>query len=244
MNMSKTDEFYGMVWKRHLPKIEEQIQFLDKLIGKNNIQGKAVLDAGCGTGVASIAFKKLGAKKVVGIDLSEDSLKTAKILAQKANTDVIFLKKDLLNLKLKDKFDIILSFGVLHHTGNTKKAFENLMEYLERDGKFYVALYWKTNLTFLHQSARRLLRMLPESTWIPIAKFISIFMIRKKKVRRGFDGYGEMLDWFFVPHRDHHKPKQIKKWFEEYGMRSELVIDQTGRYKSTSNFIMVGYYEK
>ena len=63
----------------------------------------------------------------------------------------------------------------------------------------------------------------------------------KKKTKRGFDREGDMLDWFFVPYRTHHTPKEIDGWFKEHKMKSKLLIEKTGRYASTSNFMMVGY---
>jgi hypothetical protein len=63
----------------------------------------------------------------------------------------------------------------------------------------------------------------------------------KKKTKRGFDGEGDMLDWFFVPYRTHHTPKEIEGWFNEHNMKSKLLIEKTGRFASTSNFMMVGY---
>lgn len=239
--MRKTDEFYDVLWTQHLPKIEKQIEFLNKLIGRDNIENKIVLDAGCGTGIAAISFKKLGANKVIGIDISKKSLLTAKKLAEEAGVKLKFITGDLLNLPLKGNFDIIHSFGALHHTGDTKGAFANLINLLGENGQFYLALYWRTRLTFLHQFIRKILRLLPESAWEPISKFITKFMVGKKKTQRGFDGYGEALDWLCVPHRDHYRPEEIKKWFKEYNMQSELLVKQTGRFKSTSNFVIRGF---
>jgi len=76
-------EFYDVVWTKYVPKIKEQKEFLKKHVGLKNIRGKKILDAGCGTGVAAVCFKLLGAKEVVGIDISEGSLKTARELAKK-----------------------------------------------------------------------------------------------------------------------------------------------------------------
>ena len=91
------------------------------------------------------------------------------------------------------------------------------------------------------RSARKTLRMFPKGFWITISKAIKFFMAGKKKTKRGFDGEGDMLDWFFVPHRTHHTPNEVGGWFKEHSMKSDLLIEKTGRFKSTSNFLMVGY---
>lgn len=235
-------KFYDVVWTKYLPEIEEQKKFLRKYIGLKNIKGKTILDAGCGTGVAAVCFKLLGAKEVYAIDYSEGALETARQLALKHKVKITFEKDNLLNLKLKKKFDIIHSFGVLHHTADCRKSFDNLIKLLNPKGKFYVALYLRTPMTFIQQSARFVLRKLPQQYWIPVSRFIkSLFVRGSKKTKRGFQDEGDMLDWFFVPHRTHHTPKEIKKWFKEHKMSSQLLIGKTGRFASTSNFMMVGW---
>jgi 2-polyprenyl-3-methyl-5-hydroxy-6-metoxy-1,4-benzoquinol methylase len=238
----EVSEFYDVVWTKYLPEIEEQKKFLKKYIGLENIKGKAILDAGCGTGVAAVCFKLLGAKEVYAIDISEGALKTARMLAKKHNAKITFRKENLLELKLDKKFDVIHSFGVLHHTASTKRAFDNLIRLLKPKGKFYVALYLKTPLTFMQQAARKTLRIFPKSFWVTISKAIRKVMVRgSKKTKRGFQDEGDMLDWFFVPHRTHHTPKEVEGWFKEHGMKSKQLIEKTGRFASTSNFMVVGW---
>ena len=65
-------------------------------------------------------------------------------------------------------------------------------------------------------------------------------MFGKKKVQRGFDDYWDAYDWFFVPHRDHYRPSTVSKWFKKRRMKSRLLIPHTGRWKSTSNFMILG----
>ncbi len=235
-------DFYGELWTKYLPEIEQQLKFLRQYIGLQNIKGKTILDAGCGTGVAAVCFKLLGAKEVYAIDYSEGALKTARKLAKKHKVKVNFSRDNLLDLKLKKKFDIIHSFGVLHHTADCRKAFDSLIPLLKPKAKFYVALYLKTPLTFLQQSARFVLRKLPRKTWIPISKLIQKVLVKgSKRTKRGFQDEGDMMDWFFVPYRTHHTPKQITNWFKEYNMDSKLIIAKTGRFASTSNFMMLGW---
>src|SRR4030042_6315012 len=59
------------------PLILSSFQFCYKLLGRE-CQNKIVLDFGCGNGVHSVFPLKMGAKKLVGIDLSESSLKIAR----------------------------------------------------------------------------------------------------------------------------------------------------------------------
>lgn len=235
--------FYNIVWTHYIPRVEEQKRFLSDLVGEENIRGKRVLDAGCGTGVAAVCFKLLGASEVWGVDISEGSLETARKLAEENGADVKFLRANLLEMDLQREFDIIHTFGVLHHTADARRAFDNLIRHLAPSGRLYIALYIKTPATFLHQASRKCLRaLLPESLWIPFSRVVrgGPLMVLRKGARRGFGDEGDMLDWFFVPHRTHHTPQEVRGWFREWGMGSELLIEKTGRFKSTSNFLMLG----
>ena len=69
--------------------------------------GMSVLDVGCGAlGVLSVVAAKLGAKKVVAIDI--ESIGFARKIAEANNVDVEFYQHDGNELELKDKFDLII----------------------------------------------------------------------------------------------------------------------------------------
>lgn len=78
-----------------------------------NCSGKVVLDYGCGNGIHSFYPLKAGAKKVVGIDLSEKSLDIARERAKKQGFDNIeFLKMDCEKMDFPDSsFDVVLDSG-------------------------------------------------------------------------------------------------------------------------------------
>jgi 2-polyprenyl-3-methyl-5-hydroxy-6-metoxy-1,4-benzoquinol methylase len=105
-----------------------------------------VLDAGCGTGNTSIAlaaqFKMV---EFVGVDISTTSLENAMNAAKEKNlTNVRFTEWNLLDqLTPEKKFNIILCFGVLHHTAQMQKVLKNLYAVLEDDGTLYLWVYGK-----------------------------------------------------------------------------------------------------
>ena len=70
-----------------------------------------ILDIGCGGGLISEPFCRLGAK-VTGIDASEKNIKVAKIHAEKNKLNINYLHKSPENLITKNKFDIILNLEV------------------------------------------------------------------------------------------------------------------------------------
>ena len=80
-----------------------------------NINGKSVLDLGCGAGEASVYFAGLGAK-VTAADISFESLKVAEKIAAKHNVkiDTAKIKAEALDFG-DESFEFIYGFGILHH---------------------------------------------------------------------------------------------------------------------------------
>jgi ubiquinone/menaquinone biosynthesis C-methylase UbiE len=110
--------------------------YLDKLLAKFS-QGKKVLDYGCGTGIHSLTPLRIGAKEVVGIDLSEESLKIARERAKKEKLadQTRFIKMDCEKLEFDDNsFDIILDGGTFSSL-DLDKALPELARVLKPFGK-------------------------------------------------------------------------------------------------------------
>ncbi|MDO8526987.1 MAG: class I SAM-dependent methyltransferase [Deltaproteobacteria bacterium] len=113
-------------------------------------KGKKVLEIGCGIGTDSINFARAGADLTV-FDLSEKSLEICKqrfeIFGLKAN--FINGNVEKLDQYLKPQtFDLIYSFGVLHHTPNPSAAIANLRQYMTPETELRIMLYarwsWKS----------------------------------------------------------------------------------------------------
>jgi ubiquinone/menaquinone biosynthesis C-methylase UbiE len=81
------------------------------------VEGRTVLDIGCGPGHYCLAFARSGAKKVIGIDFSEDMIEIAKKHA--VSSGVIeqceFIIKDFLDYNPANKFDFTIVMGVMDY---------------------------------------------------------------------------------------------------------------------------------
>jgi SAM-dependent methyltransferase len=110
------------------------------------LEGKNILDAGCGSGhrIINVAefFKKCN---FLGIDISDTSLAVANELKNIKNLQNIqFLKHNIMNGVINlGKFDIVLCMGVLHHLSNPNKGLEILTNMLKDDGIIFLYLYGK-----------------------------------------------------------------------------------------------------
>jgi len=116
--------------------------------------GKRVLDAGCGLGRWTVGLLGLGCD-VVATDFSEHALeRTQENVERHCTRDqaarLRLERADLLNLPpnlSRQRFDLVFSFGVLHHTGDTHQAIINVAELTDSDGVLFVYLYGKRSLS-------------------------------------------------------------------------------------------------
>lgn len=113
-------------------------------------KGKKVLEIGCGMATAGINFAKSGAQ-YTGVDISEESLQLAikrfKVYKQKG----VFYHGNAEHLSEfvpLQKYDLVYSWGVLHHTPNPKQAIKEITKYLKKNGVLKIMLYasesWKS----------------------------------------------------------------------------------------------------
>lgn len=108
-------------------------------------RGKKVLEIGCGIGTDSINFAKAGAEVTV-VDLSDESLELCK-----KRFDVYGLKakfylgdaESLGSFVPVEKYDLIYSFGVIHHTPHPDRVMEQLKQYCKPDTELRLMLYTK-----------------------------------------------------------------------------------------------------
>ena len=102
-----------------------------------------ILDAGTGLGRVVMDFCEVcKSGEVFGVDLS-DAVEGA-YQNTKKYPNAHILQADLMNLPFKrESFDFIFSEGVLHHTPNTQKAFEVLVNYLAPKGEIAIYIYEK-----------------------------------------------------------------------------------------------------
>ena len=104
--------------------------------------GKRVLDAGCGQGRWTKVLLELGAR-VTAIDISEAGLARTRALV--GDTDRLTTRRvNLLDVPIdlaSERFDLVFSFGVLHHTGDTWRALANVAQLVGDGGAMFLYLY-------------------------------------------------------------------------------------------------------
>jgi ubiquinone/menaquinone biosynthesis C-methylase UbiE len=121
-------------WKR--PFLKDAIRF-------NEHTGKLVLEVGCGIGVDALEWHRAG-NRVVCVDYNRPSVEITRARFQDAGAPGSFIHEDAENLPFADNsFDVIYSFGVLHHTPGTEKAIREVYRCLKPGGEAIIMLYYK-----------------------------------------------------------------------------------------------------
>jgi ubiquinone/menaquinone biosynthesis C-methylase UbiE len=246
LDKDKVGKFYDVVWTEYLPEYNASETHWKIFYSPQEIEGKSVLDAGCGTGIFSIIFARNGAADVLGIDISEGSLETAVTLKTKFELEsASFQKQDMLSLPYDDEsFDIVWAWGTVHHTTDPWKAMSELIRVLKTGGSILLAVYTRTKVTFLHEIIRKTLVRTPKKTWKALSRILAFFLVpvvfffkKREKSRKGEKLEELIMDWYFVPIRHYYYPQEIKDFLEGQGFIIENFLPASGRFNSTSNFI-------
>lgn len=120
--------------------------FMEALCKFKAFRGKTLLEVGCGLGTDLLQFARHGAH-VTDIDLTEESIALAKQRFELYGIEANLLAADAENLPFPDhSFDVVYSFGVLHHTPNTQKAIDEVYRVLKPGGEIVIMLYHKHSL--------------------------------------------------------------------------------------------------
>jgi SAM-dependent methyltransferase len=123
----------------------------DELLGieRSWFAGRSVLDAGCGGGRWTLGLLRLGCR-VVAVDASPHAVEATRAQMERLAPDAIAQGRletevaDLLGLPAslaQRRFELVFSFGVLHHTGDTRRAVANVARLVGPEGVLFLYLY-------------------------------------------------------------------------------------------------------
>lgn len=123
--------------------------FIPSLVRFERWKGKTVLEVGCGMGGDLIQFARAGAG-VCGMDLSFRSIALAKRWLNLERLQGFLFQADAEDLPFQDdSFDLVYSWGVLHHTPEVSKAVREMIRICKKGGEIFAMLYHRHSLVAL-----------------------------------------------------------------------------------------------
>ena len=102
-----------------------------------------MLDVGCGTGWLANSISHHCGCSVTGIDINSVAVERARQVAQALGLSTEFQVADLFVYAPRERFDLVVSLGVLHHTNDCPAAVRRVCEFVKPGGHVFIGLYHK-----------------------------------------------------------------------------------------------------
>lgn len=196
---------------------------------------KLLLDAGCGNGIESAVITSLGAE-VIGFDLStsiERANKYAIKFRKENSAPLHYVQSDLMKLPFAHStFDFVSSSGVLHHTPNTKKAFNSIAPLCKKGGMLWIWLYQREKwiaktIEITKIFTRRFpLRFLYYTCYV-MAPFYGLLKSMLNVLKLGNypsmtfkENVVSLSDTITPEYAFNHTPKEVSLWYKEAGFKN------------------------
>jgi 2-polyprenyl-3-methyl-5-hydroxy-6-metoxy-1,4-benzoquinol methylase len=142
---------FGKNWQRFLNvvddgRIQAAVQSLQEMLGVASLAGKSFLDVGCGSGLFSLAARKLGAS-VRSFDCDAQCVACVRELKRRyypQDSDWVIENASVLDegyLRSLGQFDVVYAWGVLHHTGEMWNAVKGVSDLVNGQGRLCLSIY-------------------------------------------------------------------------------------------------------
>jgi SAM-dependent methyltransferase len=192
-----------------------------------DLEGKLVLDAGCGNAALSRAITDLGAT-VIATDISDSVFAAARRFSN--NGSLHFVQSDLGRSVFKPgSFDVIYSGGVLHHTPDTRASLNAVATALRPGGTIFIWLYWRVpgRLYDGRRALRKGMAPLPVKVkHVLVAPLAFQNWVRHRSDHTWRETLVVQLDYYTPRYRWEHTPDEVFAWYRELGLTDVRVTEK------------------
>jgi 2-polyprenyl-6-hydroxyphenyl methylase/3-demethylubiquinone-9 3-methyltransferase len=231
---------FGKNWAHFLSALDETRileaeRSLKGMLEVESLQDKTFLDIGSGSGLFSLAARRLGAN-VTSFDYDPLSVQCTAELKHRyfpEDTSWTVTQGDALNrdfLKSLGRFDVVYSWGVLHHTGAMWQALDNVASLVRPGGKLFISIYndqgpasrrWKRLKKFYNDSStplRWMMIIIVGGYWELLSAGFRLVHLqnplpfkkwKEKKKDRGMSVWYDLVDWVGGYPFEVAKPEEI-----------------------------------
>jgi 2-polyprenyl-6-hydroxyphenyl methylase/3-demethylubiquinone-9 3-methyltransferase len=247
---------FGRNWSQFLSDLdEERVRIaedsLKLLLGASTLEGKTFLDVGSGSGLFSLAARRLGAR-VRSLDYDPQSVACTQELRRRYFTDDDSWQVEQGSaldpefLRTLGTYDVVYSWGVLHHTGAMWTALGNMVPLVRLGGQLAVAIYNDQGTASRRWTAlQRLYNRLPSGLRFTVL-LPSLFLLwtrpcvkdlialrpfrtwRDYAKNRGMSAWHDLVDWVGGYPREVAKPEEVFTFYKNHGFELTYLNTQGG----------------